>query len=125
MSETKTKGTEWIAGPFDYERLEVSAIAEEAFERGYRLANGLPRGNANLADQMKRSLLSAFLQTAEGASRRGGDRLNRFNGAKSEAGEAAAALKAAMVARECDLEEARATRTLLARLCAMLTKLGG
>jgi hypothetical protein len=72
---------------------------------------------------MRRALLSSFLQTAEGASRRGADRANKFRGAKAEGSEAAAAIQGAMVLRLVDTTEATEIRVLLARQCAMLGRL--
>jgi four helix bundle protein len=87
------------------------------------MAKSLPRGNANLADQMTRAIQSAWLQTAEGAGRRGADAKNRFRGAKAEAGEAAAGVEAAWIQELVREEEARQARELLARQCAMLSGL--
>jgi len=113
----------WIPGPFDYERLDVTAVARETLRRVTRLAKGMPRGNASLADQMTRSVESAWLQGAEGASRRGADAKNRFRGAYAEAGETAAAVEAAMIRGLVDEREAKEIRELLARQCAMLGRL--
>ena len=118
-----TQATQRIPGLFDYERLEVSAVAEEALRRGDAMAKRLPRGYANLADQLRRALLSSFLQTAEGASRLGADRANKLRGAKAEASEAAAAIRAGVILGVVDEAEANEVRALLARQCAMLGRL--
>ena len=117
------QATQWTPGPFDYERLEVSKVAEEALRRGDAVAKRLPRGNAGLADQLRRALLSSFLQTAEGASRLGADRANKLRGAKAEASEAAAAIRAGVILGIVDEQEATEVRALLARQCAMLGRL--
>ena len=115
--------TTWTAGPFDYERLDVTKIARETLRLVTRMAKALPRGNANLADQMTRAIQSAWLQTAEGAGRRGADAKNRYRGAKAEAGEAAAAVEAAAIQELVREQDAREVRELLARQCAMLAGL--
>ena len=115
--------TTWTAGPFDYERLEVTNVARETLRLVTKMARTLPRGNANLADQMTRAIQSAWLQMAEGAGRRGADARNRYRGAKSEAGEAAACVEAARIQELVRDEEAQHVRELLARQCAMLTRL--
>ena len=115
--------TQWTPGLFDYERLEVSRVAEESLRRGDAMARRLPRGQANLADQLRRALLSSFPQTAEGASRLGADRANKLRGAKAEASEAAAAIRAGVILGVVDEAEANEVRALLARQCAMLGRL--
>ena len=115
--------TTWTAGPFDYERLDVTKVARETLRLVTKIAKSLPRGNANLADQMTRAIQSAWLQMAEGAGRRGADAKNRYRGAKSEACEAAAAIEAAWIQELIREEDAREVRDLLARQCAMLAGL--
>lgn len=76
-----------------------------------------------LSDQLRRALVSAYLQTAEGAHRSGADRLARFRGGRGEAGEAAAALEAVEGLALASAAEVREALELLARPCAMLTRL--
>lgn len=113
----------WRPGPFDHHRLDAVAVAREAMIRGDAIARRLPRGYGVLSDQLRRALLSAYLQTAEGAHRNGADRLARFRGARGEAGEAAAALEGVEGLALVPAEEVREVLELLARLCAMLTRL--
>ena len=115
--------TDWTAGPFDHDRLDAYQVAKEALLRGERIAAKLPRGYGNLADQMRRSLLSALTVTAAGAARVGADRKNRFRIAKGEAGEAAACIEATAMLGLVDEGEAAEVRHLLARQCAMLGRL--
>ena len=79
---------------FAHDRLDAYVVAREALVLGEAIAHDLPRGHATLADQLRRSLLSAFLGIAEAASRSGADRLARFRCARGEASEAGAALEA-------------------------------
>jgi four helix bundle protein len=98
-------------------------VAREALVRSDAIVGRLPRGYGTLSDQLRRALLSAYLQTAEGAHRSGADRLARFRGARGEAGEAAAALEAVAALGLGPAMEVQQVLDLLARLCAMLTRL--
>lgn len=115
----------WQAGPFDHQRLDAYNVALEALIQGDAVARQLPRGYAKLADQMRRALLSAHLGIAEAASRTGADRRARFRCARGEASEAAAALEAATALALAPVERVEPIVHLLARLCAMLTRLAG
>jgi hypothetical protein len=53
-------------GPFDYQRLDAFRVAREALVRGQELVRRLPRGQRQLADQLWRALLGAYLQLAGG-----------------------------------------------------------
>jgi four helix bundle protein len=105
--------------------LDAYAVAKEALVAGDCLARQLPRGYAKLADQLRRALLSAHLGVAEAASRTGADRRSRFRCARGEASEAAAALEAILALRLAPAERVEPILHLLARLCAMLTRLAG
>lgn len=115
----------WQAGPFDHQRLDAYAVALEALVRGDAVARQLPRGYAKLADQLRRALLSAHLGVAEAASRTGADRRARFRCCRGEASEAAAALEAVLMLQLAPPERIQPLVHLLARLCAMLTRLAG
>ena len=86
---------------FAHDQLDAYTVAREALVRGDVLARQLPRGFANLGDQLRRALLSALLGVAEAASRSGADRLARFRCARGEASEAAAALASCSTVRCC------------------------
>lgn len=113
----------WRPGPFAHERLDAFRVAREALRRGDRVGRGLPRGYATLADQLRRSLLSAYLGVAEAASRSGADRRMRFRCAGGEAAEAAAALDAVALLELATRAEVEPVRLLLGRLAAMLARL--
>lgn len=124
-SSPRLEPADWQAGPFDYQRLDAYRVALQALVEGERLAKQLPRGYAKLADQLRRALLSAHLGVAEAASRTGADRRCRFRCARGEASEAAAALEAVLALQLAPADRVEATLHLLARLCAMLTRLAG
>jgi four helix bundle protein len=108
---------------FAHDRLDAYVVAREALVLGEAIAHDLPRGHATLADQLRRSLLSAFLGIAEAASRSGADRLARFRCARGEASEAGAALEAVQLLGLAPAERVQPVVTLLGRLYAMLTRL--
>jgi four helix bundle protein len=108
---------------FAHDRLDAYAVAREALVLGEGIARDLPRGHATLADQLRRALLSALLNTAEAASRSGADRLARFRCARGEASEGAAALDVVQVLGLAHREAVRPVVELLARLYAMFTRL--
>ena len=112
-------------GPFDHHRLDAFHVARAALCDGDVIARQLPRGYGSLADQLRRSLLSAYLGIAEGASRSGADRASRFRCARGEACEAAAALEAVAALGLSARTHVEPVLVLLARLCAMLTRLAG
>lgn len=110
---------------FDHHRLHAYEVALHALVLGVKLSKTLPRGFGSLADQLRRALQGAFLQTTEAANRTGNDRIARFRIARAEAGEAAGALEAIERLELADANAIDAVLSLLHRLCAMLTRLAG
>jgi four helix bundle protein len=108
---------------FAHDRLDAYRVAREALALGEAIARELPRGYGTLADQLRRALLSAFLNVAEAASRSGADRLARFRCARGEASEAAAALDAVEMLGLAPAGRVAPVVALLGRLYAMLTRL--
>jgi four helix bundle protein len=108
---------------FAHDRLDAYEVAKQALVLGEGIAKSLPRGYGTLADQLRRSLLSALLGIAEAASRTGADRLARFRCARGEASEAAAALDAVLALHLAQAEQVQPVVALLGRLYAMLTRL--
>lgn len=109
---------------FAHTRLAAYHVMLEALVRGDAVARELPRGYAKLADQLRRALLGAFLQFAEGAARDGADRKARLRCARAEAGEAAAALDATRALHLAPSGEPEHVIALLDRFAAMATGLG-
>ena len=108
---------------FDHHRLDAYRVALEALVGGEAIIKQLPRGYGKLADQLRRALLGAHLQTSEAAARTGADRRARFRIARAEACEAAAALEAIEALGLAHPSKVEPVIALLWRLCAMLTKL--
>ena len=108
---------------FAHNRLLAYPVILEALVAGDRVARSLPRGYAKLGDQLRRALLGAFLQFAEGAAREGDDRKSRLRCSRAEAGEAAAAVDAALALRLTPSGEPERIIAFLDRFAAMLTGL--
>ena len=112
-----------FAQAFAHTSLDAFRLALEALVRGEAIARKLLRGYGPLRDQLSRALQSAYLQTCEGAARRGADRRARLGSARAEAGEAAAALVAIAELSLGERAEVESVIELLGRLCATLVGL--
>jgi four helix bundle protein len=107
-----------------YERLDVYRIAIEYVAFMAPVLEGLPRGNAGLADQLKRASLSVPLNIAEAAGKiSAADRSRYYATARGSAMECGAILDVCAALRAVDDERSRAAKALIVRLVAMLTKL--
>ena len=108
-----------------HEKLDVYQRSIEFLAAALRIAETNPRGQAALADQLRRAATSIPLNIAEGSGRSSGsaDR-SRFRGiARGSAMECGAILdviRLLKVAPELDLERAKA---LLVRVIEMLSKM--
>lgn len=109
---------------FEFEKLEVHALALALIPIVARIAKQFPRGFGDLKDHLQRSARSIHLNIAEGSGKyRGGAKAERYATARASANECASALAEARLldlADRATLDEARA---LLNRICSMLTKL--
>ena len=112
-----------FAKAFAHTSLDAFQLALAALVRGEAIARKLPRGYGPLRDQLSPALQSAYLQTCEGAARRGADRRARLGSARAEAGEAAAALVAIAELSLGERAEVESVIELLGRLCATLVGL--
>lgn len=63
---------------FDHERLDAYAVSRAASIELHRCSRKLPRGNANLGDQLRRAATSVTLNVAEGAGEFAPDEKARF-----------------------------------------------
>ena len=126
-TETRDRGrardTKFKAGRFDYQRLDAYKVALRALELGEKIAKLLPRGYGKLRDQLRRALLSSYLNIAEASSRTGNDRRSRFRCSRGEAAEAAAATEAVALLQLAPASLTDELTELLGRNCAMLTRL--
>jgi len=119
----RARDAKFTPGRFDYQRLDAYRVALRALELGEQIAKRLPRGYGKLRDQLRRALLSSYLNIAEASSRTGNDRRSRFRCSRGEAAEAAAAVEAVALLQLAPLSQTDELTTLLGRSCAMLTRL--
>jgi four helix bundle protein len=110
---------------FAHHRLDCFSVAKDALIAGDAIVRTLPRGYGALGDQTRRALLGTYLNLTEAAARDGNDRKQRFRWARAECQEAAAAIEAAAALGLAGEAEASHVLELLARVTAMLTRLGG
>jgi four helix bundle protein len=109
---------------FDYEKLDVYNVTADFVALAYRLSKNMGRGNADLADQLRRASQSILLNLAEGAGEYAAAEKARFYRlSRRSATECAAILD---ICARAQLLESSATgegRTMLLRIVSMLVKL--
>jgi four helix bundle protein len=107
-----------MAGKFETQEvaLEMAAQLRPALEV-------MGRHDRDLAGQARRAAASVVLNIAEGAGRRGRDRLQHYRIAAGSAGETAVALRLALAWGYLDPAELAAVQALLGRVQAMLWRL--
>ncbi len=110
--------------PFPHHRLDVYRVALEFALGCKNLSGSIPRGHRSLADQVLRSSSAIPLLVAEGANRKSlGTKRQRFEEARGECGESAAAIELMVVLGFVATEEGEACLQLAGRIGAMLTGL--
>ena len=113
-------------GPMDFahERLVVYRRACEFLTDVAALLRGLPRGEAALADQLRRAGDSVLLNIAEGAGRVSGrEKAHHYEIARGSAAECAAALAIIAIRGLAPRTAVTAARSLLHEVVCMLTAL--
>lgn len=109
---------------FDHEKLDVYQTAVDWVSLAQDIAEALPRGKGNLADQLQRASSSITLNIAEGAGEFSGAEKARFYRiAKRSATECAAILDVAQRRSSISPEHYAQGRSLLLRIVGMLVKL--
>ena len=106
-----------------FQRLDVYRCAVQFLALSASLAGHVPRGHAELSDQLRRAALSVPLNIAEGSGKGDRDATRYYRIARGSALECVAildALEALGFAASTELLEGR---ELLERVVAMLTKL--
>ena len=107
-----------------FQRLDVYQRALEFLAVVYDIVEGLPRGNADRADQLTRSAESVVRNIAEGAGRWSeADSANRYKIARGEAMECAASLDVMKLRKLITAECYDRGLRLLEAVVAMLTKM--
>jgi len=106
---------------FPHQRLDAYRIALDLAVASHAICQALPRGNANLADQLKRASQAIPLLVGEGANRRTtAQKRQRYTEAAGEAGEVACALE---LIHRLGLADVSAAWPLAQRVHAMTTRL--
>ena len=107
-----------------FQRLDIYKCSVQFLALSSRLLATLPKGNAALADQLRRAALSVPLNIAEAAGRNTrADAARHYAIARGSAMECAAIIDALHVLGVADDEEHVEAIELLARVVAMSTKL--
>lgn len=107
----------------DLHRLDVYRCALELYRRIRRIIEGFPRGEADLASQMKRASRSVPFNIGEGVGKRGRARAAAYEIALGEAKELIVALDCVQIDQLAPSEDIVAAQDLADRIAAMLTKL--
>jgi four helix bundle protein len=109
---------------FAHQRLDAFHVAMDLTVGVERLAAGLPKGHADLKDQVRRAASATMRNIAEAANRWSArDKIARFQIARGECGECDAALEVILLLRLAPARPVRELRRLADRAGAMLTAL--
>jgi four helix bundle protein len=109
---------------FDHEKMVVYQKARTFLAIAYALIRQLPRGNADVADQLGRGARSVMFNIAEGAGRRmKGEKAKFYDYASGSTTECASALDAIAVGELGPREQLEKGRELLIEIVKMLTVL--
>ena len=108
----------------DHEKLDVYQCALRFAALAFQILQNMPRGHAELSDQLRRATLSIPLNIAEGAGKPSDKDRSRFNaiarGSAMECGAILDLLQLQALAQPAAVSEAK---SLLVRLVAMLSKM--
>ena len=107
-----------------HEQLDAYQAGIELLALATTILAGYPKGNAALADQLRRASLSIPLHIAEGYGRRThADRSRFYDIARGSAHECGAVLDASCILEIVDEEQFVRGKTLLVRIVSMLVKM--
>lgn len=107
-----------------YEKLDVYRCSIEFLALAAAIIEALPKGNASLADQLKRGAMSVPLNIAEGAGKPTLADRKRFAAiARGSAMECGAILDVCCVLGAAEGHQVDAAKKLLVRIVSMLTKM--
>ncbi len=110
--------------PLDFERLDVYRCAIDFLALVVRITSRIPRGHADLRDQLRRASSSIPLNIAEGTGKTGAADRARFHAiARGSAFECAAILDVLRQFGTITAEDFDQGKNLLSRIVAMLSKL--
>lgn len=107
-----------------YEKMDVYRCAVEFLSLSARVVESMPKGNAGLADQLKRAALSIPLNIAESSGKTTTPDRKRFCAiARGSAMECSAILDACRALSLVDDKVLDEGKSLLVRIVSMLTKM--
>jgi four helix bundle protein len=108
----------------DFERLDVYRCAIEFLALAVRITARVPRGHADLRDQLRRASTSIPLNIAEASGKTGAADRARFHSiARGSALECAAILDVLQLLNATTVGDANQGKLLLSRIVAMLSKM--
>jgi four helix bundle protein len=108
----------------DYERLDVYQCALRFAALSFQILENLPRGHAELSDQLRRATISIPLNIAEGAGKPTTRDRRRYHAiARGSAMECAAIVDLLRMQSLIEPEVASEAKALSVRLVAMLSKM--
>ena len=117
----------WVAMDrplLDFERLDVYRCAIEFLALAVQITAHIPRGHANLRDQLRRASTSIPLNIAEASGKTGGADRARFHAiARGSALECAAILDVLQLLHATTPDHTTQGKLLLSRVVAMLSKM--
>ena len=109
---------------FSHEKLHVYQRSTQWFALSIEIVKALPKGNADLGNQLRRAALSIPLNIAEGAGKTGKSDKRRFYGiARGSTLECAAILDAIKILGFSEKSELESGKDLLREIAAMLSSL--
>ena len=108
---------------FGFQRLDVYKAAVGFLGLACKLLSKIPRGNADLSDQLRRAALSVPLNIAEGSGKFSRDAVRFYTIATGSALECAAILDALETIGAVDENDLKDAREILERVVSMLTGL--
>jgi four helix bundle protein len=110
--------------PLDFERLDVYRCAIDFLALAVRVTAHIPRGHADLRDQLRRASTSIPLNIAEASGKTGSADRARFHAiARGSALECAAILDVLLLLEAVTVEHVEQGKALLSRVVAMLSKM--
>ena len=108
----------------EHERLDVYQACVQFLALAHRVLGNLPRGNANLADQLRRAALSIPVNIGEGSGKRSPKDRARFHAySRGSAMECGALFDALQILELIDAETHAKGKDLLVRIVSMLSKM--
>jgi len=109
---------------FDFEKMEVYQISLKAIDKSVLIIEKLPRGNGNLADQLKRAVASVSLNVSEGVGEfKPQEKARFYRMALRSASESCSIVQIGHRLKIIDANDYRETYDLLTSISKMLTKL--